>query len=36
MTSSGVYMIITSKRIFFWIGQSFFDDYLDDTTYKKQ
>ena len=36
LTQSGLYIIITSKSIYFWIGQNFYEDYLDESTYKKQ
>ncbi|CDW90641.1 UNKNOWN [Stylonychia lemnae] len=36
LTTSGLYIMITSKEVHFWIGQDYFDNYLNDHIYRKQ
>jgi hypothetical protein len=35
LTSSGLYVLITSTHTYFWIGQEFFSLYLSESTYKQ-
>lgn len=36
LSSSNVFLIISKMRIIFWIGNDFYDCYLDDETYCQQ
>ena len=36
LTTSGVYIIITKRDVYFWIGQDFYDTYLDSKSYSRQ
>lgn len=35
LTSTGIYVLITASRTFFWIGEEYYRLYLDDSSFKK-
>eukprot|EP00347_Sterkiella_histriomuscorum_P002563 403367666 len=35
LTSSGLYIVLTTQEVYFWIGQDYFDFYLNEETYQK-
>ena len=35
-TTSGVYIILTKREVYFWIGQDFYETYLDEKSYNRQ